>query len=120
MEKQSDYQNLREKSDNAILQTRMHLDRADRDYQHAMCREEEKKEQLVGKTNLQIFHRFLTSKIIWILENLREEFAKEKLEMEEKFRERLGHVKDEFSTELATQSQELIEEHKKELGKSLF
>ncbi|KAL5292548.1 hypothetical protein ACFFRR_011380 [Megaselia abdita] len=95
LEKQSDYQALRDKSDNAILQTRMHLDRADRDYQHAMCREEEKKEQL--------------------METLREEFEKEKLEMEEKFRERLGHVKEEFSTELATQSQELKEEHKKEL-----
>lgn len=40
--------------------------------------------------------------------------------MEEKFRERLGHVKEEFSAELATQSQELKDEHKKELGELGF
>lgn len=38
------------------------------------------------------------------------------MEMEEKFRERLGHVKEEFNAELAAQSQEIKDEHKKELG----
>lgn len=116
LEKQADYQALRDKSDTAILQTRMHLDRADRDYQHAMCREEEKKEQIMGKLFSCVGMTF--DKII--SETLREEFDKEKMEMEEKFRERLGHVKEEFSSELATQSQELKDEHKKELGEFLL
>ncbi|XP_055855477.1 inner centromere protein A isoform X2 [Episyrphus balteatus] len=94
-QRNEEYANLREKSDNAILQTRMHLDRADRDYQTAMCREEEKRETLT--------------------ESLRKELEAEKLAMEEKFRERLGQVQDEFNQELQTSTQELQEKHKREL-----
>ncbi|XP_055905108.1 putative leucine-rich repeat-containing protein DDB_G0290503 isoform X2 [Eupeodes corollae] len=94
-QRNEEYANLREKSDNAILQTRMHLDRADRDYQTAMCREEEKREQLT--------------------ESLRKELEAEKNEMEEKFRERLGQVQDEFNKELQTSTQEMQEKHKKEM-----
>lgn len=53
-------------------------------------------------------------------ETLREEFDKEKLEMEEKFLERIGHVKEEFSAELAAQSQDIKNEHKKELGEFIY
>lgn len=40
----------------------------------------------------------------------------EKLEMEEQFRERIGQVKDEFSKELQTSTQEIKDKHRKELG----
>lgn len=96
-QKAQEFLELREKSDNALLQTRMHLDRADREYQKAMCQEEERREALEN--------------------SLKEEFARERHEMEEKFRERLGQVKDEFAKELQINTQELQEEHQKELEK---
>lgn len=43
---------MRDKSDNNLLQMRMHLDRADREYQNAMCREEERREVLEGKRKI--------------------------------------------------------------------
>ena len=46
--KSQEFLELRQKSDNALLQTRMHLDRADREYQNAMCREEDRRETLEG------------------------------------------------------------------------
>ncbi|XP_073816029.1 uncharacterized protein isoform X2 [Musca autumnalis] len=95
--KSREFLELREKSDHALLQTRMHLDRADRDFQKAMCQEEERREALESK--------------------LRSEFEAEKEEMEEKFRERLGQVKEEFAKELQINTQELKAEHEKELQK---
>uniref|UniRef100_T1PGE8 Ezrin/radixin/moesin family n=1 Tax=Musca domestica TaxID=7370 RepID=T1PGE8_MUSDO len=95
--KSREFLELREKSDQALLQTRMHLDRADRDFQKAMCQEEERREALELK--------------------LRNEFEEEKQEMEEKFRERLGQVKEEFAKELQINTQELTREHEKELQK---
>ncbi|XP_070062903.1 golgin subfamily A member 6-like protein 22 isoform X3 [Drosophila virilis] len=93
--KKQDFLALRERSDNALLQTRMHLDRADREYQNAMCREEDRRVELEEK--------------------LRKEFEIEKQEMEEKFRERLGQVKEEFAKELQLSTQDLHETHRKEL-----
>lgn len=77
----------------------MHLDRADREYQNAMCREEDRRAELE--------------------ENLKKEFEAEKQEMEEKFRERLGQVKEEFAKELQLSTQDMVETHRKELGKSV-
>ncbi|EDW16324.2 LOW QUALITY PROTEIN: uncharacterized protein Dmoj_GI10465 [Drosophila mojavensis] len=94
-QKKQDFLSLRERSDNALLQTRMHLDRADREYQNAMCREEDRRVELEEK--------------------LRKEFEAEKEEMEEKFRERLDQVKEEFAKELQLSTQDLIETHRKEL-----
>ncbi|XP_033239996.1 uncharacterized protein [Drosophila pseudoobscura] len=93
--KKQDFLTLRERSDNALLQTRMHLDRADREYQNAMCREEDRRVELE--------------------ERLKKEFEEEKTEMEEKFRERLGQVKDEFAKELQLSTQDMVESHRKEL-----
>ncbi|XP_030245305.1 homeobox protein prospero isoform X2 [Drosophila navojoa] len=93
--KKQDFLSLRERSDNALLQTRMHLDRADREYQNAMCREEDRRVELEEK--------------------LRKEFEAEKEEMEEKFRERLDQVKEEFAKELQLSTQDMIETHRKEL-----
>ncbi|XP_013117242.2 uncharacterized protein LOC106094566 [Stomoxys calcitrans] len=95
--KSQEFLELREKSDTALLQTRMHLDRADREFQKAMCQEEERREALELK--------------------LRKDFEEEKLEMEEKFRERLGQVKEEFARELQINTQELTKEHRKEVQK---
>lgn len=77
----------------------MHLDRADREYQNAMCREEDRRVELEA--------------------NLKKEFEAEKQEMEEKFRERLGQVKEEFAKELQLSTQDMVETHRKELGKFL-
>ncbi|KAH8384048.1 hypothetical protein KR009_011839 [Drosophila setifemur] len=93
--KKQDFLSLRERSDNALLQTRMHLDRADREYQNAMCREEDRRVELEDK--------------------LKKEFEEEKAEMEEKFRERLGQVKDEFAKELQMSTQDMVDSHRKEL-----
>ncbi|XP_023036476.1 uncharacterized protein LOC6650842 isoform X2 [Drosophila willistoni] len=93
--KKQDFLALRERSDNALLQTRMHLDRADREYQNAMCREEDRRADLEEK--------------------LKKEFETEKQEMEEKFRERLGQVKDEFAKELQLSTQDMVDSHRKEL-----
>ncbi|XP_034127445.1 trichohyalin-like isoform X2 [Drosophila guanche] len=93
--KKQDFLTLRERSDNALLQTRMHLDRADREYQNAMCREEDRRVELE--------------------ERLKKEFEEEKTEMEEKFRERLGQVKEEFAKELQLSTQDMVESHRKEL-----
>ncbi|XP_062122178.1 LOW QUALITY PROTEIN: interaptin-like [Drosophila sulfurigaster albostrigata] len=93
--KKEDFLALRERSDNALLQTRMHLDRADREYQNAMCREEDRRVELEAK--------------------LKREFEEEKEEMEEKFRERLGQVKEEFAKELQLSTQDMVESHRKEL-----
>ncbi|EDW43144.1 GM26405 [Drosophila sechellia] len=94
-QKKQDFLSLRERSDNALLQTRMHLDKADREYQNAMCREEDRRVELE--------------------ERLQKEFEAEKAEMEEKFRERLGQVKEEFAKELQLSTQEMVESHRKEL-----
>ncbi|KPU79808.1 uncharacterized protein Dana_GF18071, isoform B [Drosophila ananassae] len=93
--KKQDFLDLRERSDNALLQTRMHLDRADREYQNAMCREEDRRVDLEEK--------------------LKKEFEAEKAEMEEKFRERLGQVKEEFAKELQLSTQDMVDTHRKEL-----
>ncbi|XP_070137317.1 uncharacterized protein [Drosophila bipectinata] len=93
--KKQDFLDLRERSDNALLQTRMHLDRADREYQNAMCREEDRRVDLE--------------------ENLKKEFEAEKAEMEDKFRERLGQVKEEFAKELQLSTQDMVDTHRKEL-----
>ncbi|XP_041675066.1 uncharacterized protein LOC108115593 [Drosophila eugracilis] len=93
--KKQDFLSLRERSDNALLQTRMHLDKADREYQNAMCREEDRRVELEEK--------------------LKKEFETEKAEMEEKFRERLGQVKEEFAKELQLSTQDMVDSHRKEL-----
>ncbi|XP_070072943.1 calponin homology domain-containing protein DDB_G0272472 isoform X2 [Drosophila takahashii] len=93
--KKQDFLSLRERSDNALLQTRMHLDKADREYQNAMCREEDRRVELEEK--------------------LKREFEAEKAEMEEKFRERLGQVKEEFAKELQLSTQDMVDSHRKEL-----
>nr|XP_014086819.1 uncharacterized protein LOC106615217 isoform X1 [Bactrocera oleae]XP_036225196.1 uncharacterized protein LOC106615217 isoform X1 [Bactrocera oleae] len=93
--KSEEFTEMRDKSDNSLLQMRMHLDRADREYQNAMCREEERREALEA--------------------NLRKEFDAEREEMEEKFRERLSQVKEEFAKELQDATQEMRQKHKKEL-----
>ncbi|XP_037729017.1 myosin-3 isoform X1 [Drosophila subpulchrella] len=93
--KKQDFLSLRERSDNALLQTRMHLDKADREYQNAMCREEDRRVELEEK--------------------LKKEFEAEKAEMEEKFRERLGQVKEEFAKELQLSTQDMVDSHRKEL-----
>ncbi|XP_016960844.1 myomegalin isoform X1 [Drosophila biarmipes] len=93
--KKQDFLSLRERSDNALLQTRMHLDKADREYQNAMCREEDRRVELEEK--------------------LKKEFEAEKAEMEDKFRERLGQVKEEFAKELQLSTQDMVESHRKEL-----
>ncbi|XP_036672974.3 calponin homology domain-containing protein DDB_G0272472 isoform X1 [Drosophila suzukii] len=93
--KKQDFLSLRERSDNALLQTRMHLDKADREYQNAMCREEDRRVELEEK--------------------LKKEFEAEKAEMEEKFRERLGQVKEEFAKELQLSTQDMVDAHRKEL-----
>ncbi|XP_037956471.1 uncharacterized protein LOC119686078 isoform X2 [Teleopsis dalmanni] len=95
--KKEEYLELRDRSDNALLQTRMHLDRADREYQNAMCREEERRETLEA--------------------NLRKEFEEKKQEMEEDFLERLKQVQEEFSVELQYTKQELTDLHQGELIK---
>lgn len=63
-----------------------------------MCREEDRRVELEA--------------------NLKKEFEAEKQEMEEKFRERLGQVKEEFAKELQLSTQDMVETHRKELGKS--
>ncbi|KAH8335738.1 hypothetical protein KR074_012194 [Drosophila pseudoananassae] len=93
--KKQDFLDLRERSDNALLQTRMHLDRADREYQNAMCREEDRRVDLEEK--------------------LKKEYEAEKAEMEDKFRERLGQVKEEFAKELQLSTQDMVDTHRKEL-----
>ncbi|XP_017023670.1 uncharacterized protein [Drosophila kikkawai] len=93
--KKQDFLSLRERSDNALLQTRMHLDRADREYQNAMCREEDRRVEMEQR--------------------LKQEFETEKAEMEEKFRERLGQVKEEFAKELQLSTQDMVDTHRKEL-----
>ncbi|XP_036324823.1 uncharacterized protein LOC118738040 isoform X2 [Rhagoletis pomonella] len=93
--KSEEFIEMRDKSDNTLLQMRMHLDRADREYQNAMCREEERRETLE--------------------ENLQKEFQAEREEMEDKFRERLSQVKEEFAKELQHATQEIREQHRKEL-----
>lgn len=50
--KNEEFTEMRDKSDNNLLQMRMHLDRADREYQNAMCREEERREVLEGKRKI--------------------------------------------------------------------
>ncbi|XP_067618623.1 uncharacterized protein [Eurosta solidaginis] len=93
--KSEEFIDMRDKSDNNLLQMRMHLDRADREYQNAMCREEERREVLE--------------------ENLRKEFQAEREEMEEKFRERLNHVKEEFAKELQDATHEMRLQQEKAL-----
>ncbi|XP_050329212.1 uncharacterized protein LOC126758845 isoform X1 [Bactrocera neohumeralis] len=93
--KSEEFTEMRDKSDNSLLQMRMHLDRADREYQNAMCREEERREALEA--------------------NLRKEFDAEREEMEEKFRERLSQVKEEFAKELQDATQEMRQKQQKEL-----
>ncbi|XP_054725543.1 uncharacterized protein LOC129235627 isoform X1 [Anastrepha obliqua] len=93
--KSDEFTEMRDKSDNTLLQMRMHLDRADREYQNAMCREEERRETLEA--------------------NLRKEFQAEREEMEEKFRERLSQVKEEFAKELQLATEEMRQEKQKEL-----
>ncbi|XP_004523193.1 uncharacterized protein LOC101451919 isoform X1 [Ceratitis capitata] len=93
--KTEEFSDMRDKSDNSLLQMRMHLDRADREYQNAMCREEERRETLEA--------------------NLRKEFQAEREEMEEKFRDRLSQVKEEFARELQNATQEMRQHHQKEL-----
>ncbi|KAH8288905.1 hypothetical protein KR054_011667 [Drosophila jambulina] len=93
--KKQDFLTLRERSDNALLQTRMHLDKADREYQNAMCREEDRRVEMEQR--------------------LKKEFEEAKAEMEEKFRERLGQVKEEFAKELQLSTQEMVDSHRKEL-----
>lgn len=96
-QKIDDFLELREKSDNALLQIRMHLERADRDYQVAMCREEEKRE---------------------VLENdLHKQFETEKEEMEKDFDERLDKMKDEFAKKMKITSHEMMSNHQKEIEK---
>ncbi|XP_044314463.1 myb-like protein X isoform X1 [Drosophila rhopaloa] len=94
-QKKQDFLSLRERSDNALLQTRMHLDKADREYQNAMCREEDRRVEME--------------------ERLKKEFEAEKAEMEERFRERLGQVKEEFAKELQLSTQDMVDSHRKEL-----
>uniref|UniRef100_A0A0A1WU21 Myosin-2 heavy chain n=1 Tax=Zeugodacus cucurbitae TaxID=28588 RepID=A0A0A1WU21_ZEUCU len=93
--KNEEFIEMRDKSDTSLLQMRMHLDRADREYQNAMCREEERRETLEA--------------------NLRKEFEAEREEMEEKFRERLSQVKEEFAKELQDSTQEMRQKYQKEL-----
>uniref|UniRef100_A0A1B0FR47 Uncharacterized protein n=1 Tax=Glossina morsitans morsitans TaxID=37546 RepID=A0A1B0FR47_GLOMM len=95
--KTDDFLELREKSDNALLQIRMHLERADRDYQVAMCREEEKRDALEN--------------------DLRKQFETEKQEMEERFEKRLDEMKDEFAKKMNIASHEITSKHQKEIGK---
>uniref|UniRef100_A0A1A9ZC76 Uncharacterized protein n=1 Tax=Glossina pallidipes TaxID=7398 RepID=A0A1A9ZC76_GLOPL len=95
--KTDDFLELREKSDNALLQIRMHLERADRDYQVAMCREEEKRDALEN--------------------DLHKQFETEKQEMEERFEKRFDEMKDEFAKKMNIASHELTSKHQKEIGK---
>lgn len=53
-------------------------------------------------------------------EKLKKEFEAEKAEMEEKFRERLGQVKEEFAKELQLSTQDMVDTHRKELGRTLI
>ncbi|XP_037904457.1 putative uncharacterized protein DDB_G0282133 isoform X4 [Hermetia illucens] len=94
-EKCDEFKALKEQTDAALLETRLHLERADSEYQIAFNREIDKREQLA--------------------EQLKAEFAKEKSEMEEKFRERLNQVKDEFAKELANATDAMQLKHRKQL-----
>lgn len=48
---------------------------------------------------------------------MREDNERERQEMEERFRERLMHVTDEFAAELTNNKEELQARHKKKMGK---
>ncbi len=52
-----------------------------------------------------------------ILASIKVQHESEKRDMEEKFRERLYQVSEEFSAELTTNKEELQARHKKQLGK---
>ncbi|XP_055372949.1 probable serine/threonine-protein kinase DDB_G0282963 isoform X2 [Condylostylus longicornis] len=94
-EKTEKYLELRDKTDEEILKTRIHLDKADREYQQAMNRELDKKLELE--------------------ENLRKEFEEEKAEMEADFQRRINEIKQNFKKEMANQTQEIAERHRLQL-----
>lgn len=50
---------------------------------------------------------------------MRDDNERERQEMEERFRERLMHVTDEFAAELTNNKEELQARHKKKMGKVL-
>lgn len=93
-QKQQEFLDLREKSDNTVLQTRMHLERADHDYQVAMCREEEKREELELR--------------------LRKEFSEEKDQLQSALEKRLKVLQNECEQKKQQIIQKIKKDHREE------
>ncbi|XP_037032855.1 putative leucine-rich repeat-containing protein DDB_G0290503 isoform X1 [Bradysia coprophila] len=83
------------RSDNQIMQIRVILDKSEREHQREMDAEMSKREEFAASMKVQ--------------------HENDKRDMEEKFRERLCQVSEEFSAELTTNKEELQARHKKQL-----
>lgn len=109
---------VQEKSDNQVIQTRMFLERAEREHQVMIDKQIIEHEKNIG---LYFFIICSQHKILYFFfntkEELNEEHEKQKEELEESFLERLQHVKDEFAIEITFATDELKKVQKKELGK---
>ncbi|XP_062564757.1 uncharacterized protein LOC134227360 isoform X2 [Armigeres subalbatus] len=84
-------------ADHKLMQSRMFVERADREHEAILAREVSKRDQ--------------------IIDNLKEQYEKEKYDMEQHFSLRIQQVQEEFQRELSDTTEMLKATHKKELEK---
>lgn len=103
------------------MQIRVILDRSEREHQREMNAEIAKRDEIVGKYFVIVNKMIKISQLIKKqnlikTESMRADNECERLEMEERFRERLLHITEEFATELTNNKEELQARHKKKIG----
>ncbi|XP_040161411.1 uncharacterized protein LOC120899522 isoform X1 [Anopheles arabiensis] len=87
--------NAQTDADQKLLQSRMYVERAEREHERKLAKEMSEKDE--------------------IIETLKQQFEKEKLELEQHFSERIQQVQEEFAREISDTTELMKTAHKKEL-----
>uniref|UniRef100_A0A182K590 Uncharacterized protein n=1 Tax=Anopheles christyi TaxID=43041 RepID=A0A182K590_9DIPT len=87
--------NAQTEADQKLLQSRMYVERAEREHERKLAKEMSEKDE--------------------IIENLKQQFEKEKQELEQHFSDRIHQVQEEFAREISDTTELMKTVHKKEL-----
>uniref|UniRef100_A0A336KS93 CSON014246 protein n=1 Tax=Culicoides sonorensis TaxID=179676 RepID=A0A336KS93_CULSO len=94
-DKQKEYEELQAKSDTQMMETRLYLDRAERENQAILDKEIRKRES--------------------IIETMKKDHTQEVAQMEQKFNTRIERLQEEYQRDLSDQTELLKSRHKREL-----
>lgn len=113
-------ENAQTEADNKLLQSRMFVERADREHEAILSKEVAKREQIIGWFQDTFYFWGISNVVLLFPENLKEQCEKEKQDMEQHFSFRIQQVQEEFARELADTTEMLKLTHKKELGRHIW